>query len=328
MKLISCLKNLFKNKNIKIYLNDIKRRITTNSIYKNYALVYNFFYDWKRFSLYSSAIKSSEDEWTLDTKILMMSHALEKGFSLRKPKAIFGLDLSEDLKELISKREKLFGSSWISKMANDILKELYLHNSQSNIIKDNKSRIATKIVSKNTFLNYEEFSKFVKLRHSSRQFSSKDVNIDLVLDAIHLAQRSPSVCNRQSIKCFVIKNKALINRLLELQNGNKGFRKEINTLITIIADTRGFYFSTERNQPWIDGGLFSMLLTLGLHSHGIGSCCLNWCVHPKVDLKIRKLLPLNNSEVIIMLMAVGHLQDSYVVASSYRRPIEDVVTII
>ena len=85
---------------------------------------------------------------------------------------------------------------------------------------------------------------------------------------------------------------------------------------------------SERNQPWIDGGLFSMLLSLGLLSKGVGSCMLNWCVNPDKDTKIREILPIKKSEIIIMYMAVGHSQNSYVVANSPRRPISEVLTII
>ena len=45
----------------------------------------------------------------------------------------------------------------------------------------------------------------------------------------------------------------------------------------------------------------------------------------KIFLDIDRI---KNSEIIIMYMAVGHLQNSYVVANSPRRPISEVLTII
>ena len=305
----------------------LKKKLRNSLIFRKIALLRNVYYDWKILTKFGSLLKSRDDSWAFDTKILMFSHGLQKGLSLRNPKKIFGLDAANKLEKLLSKRESLFGSSWVTEMAKNVLSDLYLHNSGSNNSKIERKN-SINFISEDIDMSYEQFSKFVKSRHSTRQFSSKDVDINIVKDAIELAQRAPSVCNRQCIRSIVIKKKEVINKLLELQNGNKGFRDEINTLIIITSDARGFYEITERNQPWIDGGLFSMLLSLGLLSKGVGSCMLNWCVNPPTDIKIREILPIKNSEIIIMYMAVGHLQNSYVVANSPRRPISEVLTII
>jgi hypothetical protein len=103
----------------------------------------------------------------------------------------------------------------------------------------------------------------------------------------------------------------------------KGFAEQIDKLLVITNKLTGFWDSGERNQCWIDGGMFSMSLILGLHAKGLGTCCLNWSKTAVVDRVMRKLLGLPDSEVIIMLLAVGHIPDSLNVAYSSRKSVSE-----
>ncbi len=79
-----------------------------------------------------------------------------------------------------------------------------------------------------------------------------------------------------------------------------------------------------RAQGWIDGGLFAMSLIYALHSQQLVSCALNWSKGREVDLRLKKRFRIPHSESIILLLAVGHPQESYEVAQSWRKPLEDV----
>jgi nitroreductase len=75
----------------------------------------------------------------------------------------------------------------------------------------------------------------------------------------------------------------------------------------------------ERNQAWIDGGMFAMSFVLALHSLGLGTCCLNWSVEQKTDIALRAEAAIPDSEVIIMLLAIGHIPPELNVAASVRQ---------
>ena len=77
----------------------------------------------------------------------------------------------------------------------------------------------------------------------------------------------------------------------------------------------------ERNQCWIDGGMFAMSLVLGLHAQGLGTCFLNWSKSAPEDKAMRALLQLPPQEAIITLIAVGNLPRSLSVAKSVRPPL-------
>jgi hypothetical protein len=47
---------------------------------------------------------------------------------------------------------------------------------------------------------------------------------------------------------------------LSYQNGNSGFGHTVPALFVITSDMRIFEKSGERNQGWVDGGLFAMAL--------------------------------------------------------------------
>jgi nitroreductase len=113
--------------------------------------------------------------------------------------------------------------------------------------------------------------------------------------------------------------------LISLQNGNKGFGHLIPTLAVITSDSGAFFDASERHEPYIDGGLFSMTLMYALSAKGLATCCLNWCVSPDKDVALRNILPLADSEVVIMLMAIGYPEPDVLVPRSPRKPTANVL---
>jgi nitroreductase len=147
---------------------------------------------------------------------------------------------------------------------------------------------------------------------------------ELIKQAVSMALTTPSVCNRQAWKARVFSDSKK-NEILAMQNGNRGFTELIDTVIIVTCDLDCFTSDGERNQPWIDGGMFSMTLLLALHSVGLGTCCLNWCVGKEQDMQLRESIKLPESEVVIMIIAVGHIPEKLMVARSSRKPLEDVL---
>jgi nitroreductase len=166
---------------------------------------------------------------------------------------------------------------------------------------------------------------FLNSRHSIRHFDSHRVDQELIRQAVSMAITTPSVCNRQAWKARVFHDDSAKNAILAIQNGNRGFTELIDTVLIVTCDLDCFMSVAERNQPWIDGGMFSMTLLLALHSVGLGACCLNWCVEKDRDMQLRKLIRLPESEVVIMIIAVGHIPEKLMVARSARKPLEEVL---
>ncbi|QTC91480.1 nitroreductase family protein [Brevundimonas goettingensis] len=163
---------------------------------------------------------------------------------------------------------------------------------------------------------------FFEGRSSVRVFDSAPVDDSQITTAIRLAQKSPSVCNRQSGYVYVFRDKADIADALAIQAGANGFSQNVPTLLVITMRTKNF-FGPERNQRWVDGGLFAMSLILGLHREGLATCCLNWSKPGAVDKKLKQRLNIPRDRSIIFLLAVGHYPETVEVAQSAKRPLSD-----
>jgi nitroreductase len=177
-------------------------------------------------------------------------------------------------------------------------------------------------------LSTSDVEEFFSTRHSVRNFdSNRSVDISVLEDAARLAMFTPSVCNRQASKVYFVTGEEMKEVARKRQNGNTGFG-DIPVLAVVTVDTRLFAGPGERNQPWIDGGLFAMSLAWALHGVGLSSCMLNMSVANSVSDALRRDLQIEQHEVVIMQLAIGYPADGYRVARSPRRELGDVVRIV
>ena len=102
-----------------------------------------------------------------------------------------------------------------------------------------------------------DYASFVKSRHSIRHFSQNPVDLEKTINAIRLAQHTPSACNRQGWKARIVTDKKVRSELLKNQNGNRGFGEEINQIIVVTSDLRFFNQERELYQAFIDGGMYA-----------------------------------------------------------------------
>lgn len=169
---------------------------------------------------------------------------------------------------------------------------------------------------------YSVFASLVSLRRSVRDFSMRSVETAKIENSVKLAQMSPSACNRQPCRIYIIDDPEKKKRVLSFQNGNLGFGHTIPVVAIITADEQCFFDASERHEAYIDGGLFSMTLAYALQSQGLSNCCLNWCVPPAHDAAVHQLFGIARSERIIMLMAIGYASESAVVPKSQRKSVD------
>ncbi|GAA5785934.1 hypothetical protein GCM10007860_17790 [Chitiniphilus shinanonensis] len=171
----------------------------------------------------------------------------------------------------------------------------------------------------------QSLDELYRIRRSFRDFAPQAVERSVIDEAVRIAQLSPSACNRQPCRVHLADQPAIRDKLLAYQNGNRGFGDTAPLVLMVTADMRGFFDASERNQPYVDGGLFAMSLLLGLQAQGLVSCCLNWCVAPSADKAVHRHFGLDDAEAIIMLIAVGYPKAETLVPLSHRKHVHDVV---
>lgn len=162
-------------------------------------------------------------------------------------------------------------------------------------------------------------------RRSIREFTDVPVQDADIDRAVLIGAQAPSVCNRQGPRVHHFKNPDQIRALIDLQGGFGGYKKP-PTLLLVTCDLTAFTHAKERNQAFIDGGLFLMSLMLGLEQVGLGSCPLNTTMEADRESNIRRISKIPETEVLIAFIAVGHYDPAVLVPRSVRYPLEHLLS--
>lgn len=169
-----------------------------------------------------------------------------------------------------------------------------------------------------------DFTDVVFGRRSVREFTDAPVDDANIMRAIEIALQAPSVCNRQPVRVHQFDDPDLMQAALDLQGGFRGYRMPPKLLL-ITSDQAAFIGSVERNQGFVDGGLFMMLLLLGLEQLNLGSCSLNTALTSDREAAIRKILSIPEGEVFISFVAVGHYEQDLLVPRSKRISADEIL---
>lgn len=320
-----------------------ERRVAIRRLLARVKVLSSYGYDARRFLGASSAGRSADDEERLAAHITMDYHRLEKGMALPSPRYGFGRDTVVRLIRSIGRYEGRYGPSDITAFGRSALAG-YRSFNQGSMDPDLEAAIERFLVAEQAPIHCQGIDaltaetlfpfdsdvaqRFLTSRRSVRQFDGRPVPEDLLQRAVRIAQQAPSVCNRQSARVFASNDRAKMDEMLRFQNGNRGFGDRLGAVIVIASDMRAFTSLGERNQCWVDGGIFAMSMALALHSLQIGACMLNWSVEPGRDRALRRCLGIDDNYAIITMMGAGFAPDNLVVAASPRRRTEAIVRFV
>jgi len=301
------------------------------ALYANF--IENYFRDMRRYLKYSRTLHKRSLARHLSV-IIQQYHVLEKGLTMPEPRLGFGkanfLALKENcvgflqnygghhaqlihairvLREYIEFHEssnyKLDAEIYMGMEALSGLTGDSIHNEQLTVSIDEYFRFSK-----------SSFSEFALSRHSVRNFSDCQVSMEVLFDAINLANHAPSACNRQPWKTYIFAERAKIDEILLLQGGNRGFGHLTNKLMIVSCDLSVYSSTNERNQGYIDGGIFSMNLLYSLHYYKIGACILNCSFDFNLETRIKQLSNIGENEILIAMIAVGYPPEEFKIASS------------
>ncbi len=280
----------------------------------------------------------------LESLIIATTHVIEKGLSHHEMRAGFGQTRITELVQLIERYLQSGGSRdcWSIQSAITVLaayREVHRANgalpdsvtaaidgvSDSSPCNEGYLQVTREDI---TAGGQGAFSVLSATRYSIRDFDATPVDIGKINEAVDLARKTPSVCNRQCWRVHVVSDASHRTAMAALHNGCRGFGDRAGALLVVASDLQVFSGTKERNEGYVDGGLFSMSLLYALHYQGFGACALNWCMDRKSDRALRTLLNISDAEVIIMLIAVGNLPETLRVAKSERRPLEDIISYV
>lgn len=310
---------------------------------KMYTNTYLLFWTDRKNFLTAYAKNNSKELENIKARMIFYGHSIEKGLSRENIRLGFGKTVIVNLLKQMEKytflgfdREDIcfinsasivneyldlhdkndFEITYIPKKYTTLIKE----------IKEIKSDLggAIKYVSVDKIDKQQmNFKELALNRSSIRDYNGESINKELIIEAISIATKSPSVCNRQSSRVYVITSKDKIEQALSIQGGFKGYNLP-PCLILVTSDICSFIDVSERHQPYIDGGIFSMSLVYALEYQGYATCILNTMFDNRKIKKTKELLNIPSSENLILYISVGNSKSEYTVPKSFRYPVNQI----
>ncbi len=294
---------------------------------------------------YNASVKTNDDKAKMEYTLLRENHVIEKGMSLAHPRKGFGQQkvtalvdrlglyyekyadvdfllypLSTIQEYITYTKQSGVDISTIEEAFDNLLQLTSINKRQltqsAGVCIESAAHIAEKC---NT-----DFQSLLHSRHSIRYFTKEVPTREIITQALELAQRTPSACNRQAWHTHVYFGEQA-HSLLKLQGGSNGFEESIHCVIMVTADMKGF-LSYEPFQLYIDGGMYSMNLINALHSLALGTIPLSCGFRNKTLVGIKQQYAIPEHEIPIVLIGVGYMEENFKVAVSTRKSIEQTNT--
>lgn len=271
--------------------------------------------------------------------LLQLSHRLEKGMLITNPKPMWGWEKAEKMVTLLKKCKDGFSSI----TAKAVL-SVYLEAKSKSEYKEDLKKYADFLrqtgfqtvpfenvggaitVKSQAFSESEQAAirRLFETRHSCRKFADRHVSDKDIEEAVRLALRCPSACNRQPFHVYAIDPAKLAKQM-----GQQKLQYDGDRALIITGDVRAF--TTSELLDWIvSPSIFAGYLTLSLHSLGIGSCVVRKdLVSPSTyNDAIRVLTRMGCSERIVLEMFIGYYPDEFVAPVSNRANPDSIVSFV
>jgi len=304
----------------------------------------SFWYDMRRHLRFGGVFVRGATPNAAAARLTKAAHSIEKGLSLPEPRPGFGPPAVARLRTHLADYVARFGRDRTAAIAARTLCAYEDFNRRQDLAASDLPEFLAALgfpegrmgdeggvreLRREEVLRHAriDFDAFARHRFSIRHFAPEPVAPALVERAVETALFTPSVCNRQGWRVHLFHGREQVSRALSFQNGNRGFGHEVDTLLLVSADLESFSVNGERNQGWIDGGLFCMSLVFALHSLGLGTCMLNCSMSGEGERALRGALGVPDSEAVVMMIAVGHLSGEFRVTHSARKAVEDVLVV-
>ena len=312
---------------------------------KNNQMKNDYLDDYRLYKRWNYKNPETKTQCSREARILRQTHVIEKGMSLSAPRKGFGLEKINDLFRFLDDYITLGFPTDSIPFQNAICvitKYIEFQKNNFNFVNEELNRKIEKYLKyvpeifesgiKHASLSEMQksingqFPEFFMSRHSIRQFSDKTVAYDDIKKSVQLAMKAPTACNRQACRVYYYSDNRTNAELGKLIAGDTGFENEVKNYLVVTSDLSAFYDSFERNQIYIEAGLFAMALVQALHYNGIASCILQNGETPEKNTQFKQICDnIPENEKIALFIAIGYYKDEFNYAVSKRKNINDVL---
>lgn len=280
----------------------------------------------------------------MQAQLIFNSHRIEKGLTMPYFRYAFGANviilLSEQLREYRKRGYDLSHLAYVEAIR--VLKEYRELHRQGKVTLDAAVSSALSVADTEPELSassqlcmskeeywadlHADFARFAHSRHSIRNLQGR-VPVEAVMKSVELANTAPSACNRQFARVHYYDNKELVQKMLALQNGNRGFGHTVEQLILVTSNMEAAISPTEVPDLFLNAGIYIMNLSYSLHYNRVAHCLLNWMVDGTTDRDMRALAGIPDHETIHIVIACGQLPEQVKLTASPRLSVEAALTI-
>lgn len=290
--------------------------------------------DRKRFLKNSFQLTHKRTLDNLRGEITFEAHAIEKGLSHIELRPFFGKKRIERLIMLLAQYQTsafdvdderfLMGVSVLKKYISvhealgysvpELREAITDFEQYPNVIAGSVSLFKSNVIA-NTNVSFDKLAEY---RHSVRDFGFDRLDMQKIYSALTVSERTPSVCNRQPWKNYLITDPAKMKRVLSIQGGIGGMAHNVQAVSVITTDDSYFGSITEHNQGYIDGGLYAMTFIYALTQQGLANCALNTDFNISTSRAMRQECGISENENLILVIAIGTYPDEFKAPVSSR----------
>ena len=228
---------------------------------------------------------------------------------------------SDIVKETVGITHLLLNESKNTYDCKTVKEKLTEFQEKYNIMKQEYHNIAILRINNDlNYLDWEQYKKFAKSRHSVRETMKEIIPFDEIREIVSLAQICPSECNRQSVKVYYTSESEKIRNLFP----DLHVTKDISNIL-IVTVSKSYYSSNDVLQPWIDGGIFLESMVMAMHAHHLGTCLFQCIKNTKRYYETKKAANIPDNEDIVAFIGYGRLKEQYQVISTHRKEIDEVL---
>lgn len=173
-----------------------------------------------------------------------------------------------------------------------------------------------------TDIEFEQLHTLFLKRRSVRWYQQKSIPIELLEKAINIANLAPSACNRQPYFFYISTNQKKAIEIAKCAGGTAGWAENIPAMIVVVGDLSAYPLERDRHVIYIDASLAAMQLMLALETLGLSTCPINWPDIENAELRLKRLLKLEDFQRPIMLLSVGYGLESGGIPYSQKKGFE------
>lgn len=274
-------------------------------------------------------------------------HRLEKGLLMRPRRDIFALGYIKETVQAYARRSRYNtseGESGEFLWARDVLEVYFSVTGNHPIIEaaerkfesveaggdrhhqqgGGEKRIPYRRTLDESPVSYEDLLRLSSRRCSVRWFQPRKVPRELIDKAIIVAREAPSACNRQPFEIRIYDDPELVEDIVALPGGTKGYAHNIPAIVVFIGRLREYFNERDRHVIYIDASLAAMSFMLALEAVGLSSCPINWPDVSHRERAMEELLNLEVDERPVMLLAIGYPSDQGMVAYSQKKDLRQI----